>query len=225
MANVSHELRTPLTAITGYAETLMGLEDVREEHRKFAGIIHKHARMLAKVIGDLLELARIEDRREKIRFSSVDPAEPLAEAIRLCGEEIEAKRLRIVCDLENGVRVLGNASLLTQVLRNLLENAGRYSPEAGEIAVSCSRQGNEALFSVKDQGPGIPQDELPRIFERLYQVKKQRNSGSSGIGLAICKHIIERHGGRIWAESPCQGFATAMLFTLPLSETSEKQEQ
>ncbi len=77
------------------------------------------------------------------------------------------------------------------------------------------------LFSVKDQGPGVPKEELTRIFERLYQVKKQRNSGSSGIGLAISKHIIERHGGRIWAESPYQGFATAMLFTLPLAGTSE----
>ena len=73
------------------------------------------------------------------------------------------------------------------------------------------------LFTVKDQGPGIPADELPRIFERLYQIKKQRNSGSSGIGLAFCKHIIERHGGKIWAESPCGDFATAMTFTLPLA--------
>ncbi|MDR2799746.1 MAG: sensor histidine kinase, partial [Desulfovibrio sp.] len=121
-------------------------------------------------------------------------------------------------ELGENVSVMGNASLLTQVFRNLFENACRYSPEGGEIAVCGRINGKEMLFSVKDHGPGIPREELTRIFERLYQVKKQRNSGSSGIGLAISKHIIERHGGTIWAESPYRGFATAMLFTIPLAE-------
>jgi two-component system phosphate regulon sensor histidine kinase PhoR len=220
VANVSHELRTPLTAISGYAETLMDLEELAPEHRSFAGIIHKHAQALGRVIGDLLALARIEDSREKIDLAPVDPAQPLHEAMRLCAEQAEKKRLRFVIEQEEDVSVMGNTSLLTQVFRNLFENACRYSPDGGEIAVSGTVSGKEMLFSVKDHGPGIPQEELSRIFERLYQVKKQRNSGSSGIGLAISKHIIERHGGRIWAESPCRGFATAMLFTLPLAGNS-----
>ena len=218
VANVSHELRTPLTAISGYAETLMGIEELEPAHRNFAGIIHKHAQMLGKVINDLLALARIEDTREKIQMAPVDPLLPLHEAMRLCADQAVARHLRFVIKMEENVLVMGNPSLLTQVFRNLLENACRYSPEGSEIAVSGSVNRKEMIFSVKDQGPGIPRQELTRIFERLYQVKKQRNSGSSGIGLAISKHIIERHGGRIWAESPYRGFATAMRFTLPVAE-------
>ncbi|SBW07223.1 Sensory box histidine kinase [uncultured delta proteobacterium] len=217
VANVSHELRTPLTAISGYAETLMHLEEMDPAHRNFAAIIHKHAQALGRVISDLLALTRIEDAKEKIPLAPVLPEQPLHEAMRLCADLAASRRVRFAVELEDGVSVMGNASLLTQVFRNLFENACRYSPEGGEIVVSGRVTGKEMLFSVKDQGPGIPQEELTRIFERLYQVKKQRNSGSSGIGLAISKHIIERHGGTIWAESPYQGFATAMLFTLPVA--------
>jgi two-component system phosphate regulon sensor histidine kinase PhoR len=217
VANVSHELRTPLTAITGYAETLMDMEEMDPEQRGFAGVIHKHALALGRVISDLLALARIEDAREKIPLSATDPTTPLNEALRSCAEQADRKNLRFVVAGGWEHPILGNASLLAQVFRNLLENACRYAPEGSEIVIACERGEREMLFSVRDQGPGIPQSELSRIFERLYQVKKQRNSGSSGIGLAICKHIIERHGGRIWAESPYQDFATAMLFTVPLA--------
>jgi two-component system phosphate regulon sensor histidine kinase PhoR len=220
VANVSHELRTPLTAITGYAETLMDMEEMDPEQRGFAGVIHKHALALGRVISDLLALARIEDAREKIPLSATDPAISLNEALRSCAEQAERKKLRFVVTGGWEHPILGNASLLAQVFRNLLENACRYAPEGSEIVIACERGEREMLFSVRDQGPGIPQTELSRIFERLYQVKKQRNSGSSGIGLAIGKHIIERHGGRIWAESPYQDFATAMLFTVPLAENA-----
>jgi two-component system phosphate regulon sensor histidine kinase PhoR len=216
VANVSHELRTPLTAISGYAETLTGLEELDPTYRNFACIIHKHAQTLGRVISDLLALARIEDTKEKIELSPLDPRQSLHEAMRLCADPAARKGLRFVVEVEEGAAIMGNASLLTQVFRNLFENACRYSPDGGEIVVSGTTDGKEMLFSVTDHGPGIPKGELTRIFERLYQVKKQRNSGSSGIGLAISKHIVERHGGRIWAESPYQGFATAMLFTLPL---------
>ncbi|MDR1489593.1 MAG: PAS domain S-box protein [Desulfovibrio sp.] len=218
VANVSHELRTPLTAISGYAETLMELEELAPAHKNFAAIIHKHAQALGRVISELLALARIEDTKEKISLTPVNPLPSLHEAMRLCAEQAQGKHLLFTIDLGEDVSVMGNASLLTQVFRNLFENACRYSPEGGEIAVCGETCGKEMLFSVKDHGPGIPKEELTRIFERLYQVKKQRNSGSSGIGLAISKHIVERHGGTIWAESPYQGFATAMLFTIPLAE-------
>ena len=217
VANVSHELRTPLTSISGYAETLMHLEDMPQEYRNFASIINKHAKMLARVISNLLALARIEDTRETIPLAPTDPAEPLNEALRLCAEQAEQKELCISLCLAPSSRVSANASLLTQVFRNLLENACRYSPQNGQICIASTVEGKEMHFSIKDRGPGIPKKELSRIFERLYQIKRQRNSGSSGIGLAISRHIIERHGGRIWAESPSNDFATAMHFTLPLA--------
>jgi two-component system phosphate regulon sensor histidine kinase PhoR len=217
VANVSHELRTPLTSIIGYAETLMHMDELSPENRHFAAVIHKHAQMLARVISDLLALARVEDARESIPLAHSDPAEAVNEALRLCKEQAEAKALRISLDLDPSRRVMANASLLAQVFRNLLENACRYSPQGGEISISGIPQEKEMLFTITDQGPGIPAEEQSRIFERLDQIKKQRNNGSSGIGLAISKHVIERHGGRIWAMSPCGDFATAMRFTLPLA--------
>ncbi len=219
ITNVSHELRTPLTAISGYAETLMDLENTDDKNRLFAGIIHKHATSLARVINDLLSLARVENAREDIRLVPTDPQKALEEALSACRAQTDQKSLRVISDMESAPLVRGNAALLAQTFRNLLENACRYSPEGSQVRVAAKRDGSNVIFTVADNGPGIPPDELPRIFERFYQVEKGRNSGSAGIGLAICKHIIERHGGRIWAESPHEDAATAMLFTLPAADT------
>jgi two-component system phosphate regulon sensor histidine kinase PhoR len=213
VANISHELRTPLTAIAGYAETLLSSEDLPAEYREFAGIIHKHASSLARVISDLLALAKIENAREDIALASVNALSVLEDALAACREQAESKKITFSVDLAETF-VLANAALLTQVFRNLLENACRYSPSGGEVRISSRREGGKVLFIVADNGSGIPGEALPRIFERFYQVKKERNSGTSGIGLAICKHIIERHHGHIWAESPHADKSTAMLFTL-----------
>jgi two-component system phosphate regulon sensor histidine kinase PhoR len=218
VANVSHELRTPLSAITGYAETMMDMDDLDPTHKNFAAIIYKHAQILARVVSDLLNLARIEDSQENIPLSPVDPMAALKDAIALCAVQAEKKQASFVVEQTVDAKVMGNISFLAQVFRNLLENACRYSPNGGNIVITAAVRDKDMLFAVKDQGPGIPKEDLPRIFERLYQVKKQRNSGASGIGLAICKHIVERHGGSIWVESPYQGFSTAVLFTLPLAD-------
>ena len=292
IANISHELRTPLTAISGYAETLLSMEDMNDDQKKFSAIIYKHANGLAKVIHDLLALTRIEKADDSIVLEPVSPFLPCQEAIKLCSEQAAQKNIRFSLDMpglhgdlvansgggevnylptfknDNGSessqnnkntkdhkassgnkdsvhildkkqetaglegrsgvlgehsttttpRIMGNAPMLTQVFRNLLENACRYSPEGGTIVISAHVTNDEMVFAIKDQGPGIAKSELSQIFERLYQVNKERNSGSSGIGLAICKHIIRLHKGMIWAESPYESYATAMLFTLPLEE-------
>lgn len=214
VSNVSHELRTPLTAIAGYAETLAAADDLDGEYKKFAGIIHKHAASLAGIISNLLALARIENTREAVPLDAMDAEPAVHDAVASVREQAGAKGVDIRLDLAP-VQVLANASLLAQVFRNLLENACRYSPQNGVVHVSSRQEDGNVLFCVSDNGPGIPAKALPRIFERFYQVKKERNSGTAGIGLAICKHIIERHNGRIWAESPYGDAATAMLFTLP----------
>ena len=214
VSNVSHELRTPLTAIAGYAETLAASDDLDEGYRNFARIIHKHATALAGVVSNLLTLARIEDTRESIACAPTDAEAALQNALASCRDQAAAKGVLFTIELDD-TRVLADPSLLEQVFRNLLENACRYTPPGGEIRVRSRKQGATVLFTVSDNGPGIPREALPRIFERFYQVKKERNSGTAGVGLAICKHIVERHGGRIWAESPYGGAATAMLFTLP----------
>ena len=227
VSNVSHELRTPLTAIAGYAETLMSSPDLDENYRRFASIIHKHGLMLSHLVSDLLALAHIENAREAIDAASLDPLASLDEAVNLVREQAEKKGVRIAVECSDSRPVLANAPLIVQVFRNLLENACRYSPEGGEVRVTASRTGAHVAFSVADDGPGIPRDELSRIFERFYQVKKERSksgvyvgpdAGSgTGLGLAICKHIIERHGGSIMAKSPYEGASTAVIFSLPLA--------
>jgi two-component system phosphate regulon sensor histidine kinase PhoR len=220
VSNVSHELRTPLTAVAGYAETLATSEDLPDEYRKYADIIHKHTGRLGKIITDLLALARIENTRESIAVAPAEVSALLADALAACREQAADKEIRFAAEVGD-IWVLANASLLTQVFRNLLENACRYSPVKGEVSISAEKTGGKVLITVADNGPGIPKAELSRIFERFYQVKKERGSGTSGIGLAICKHIIERHGGHIFAQSPYKNAATAMLFTLPAAPSHE----
>ncbi|MDL2267336.1 PAS domain-containing sensor histidine kinase [Desulfovibrio sp. OttesenSCG-928-G15] len=222
VSNISHELRTPLTAIRGYAEILMLANDVPEDKREFAAIIHAHSAALSRLTSDLLVLTTIENDKASMETVSLDAGSAFEDAMVHCGPMANEKGVRFEAHLGR-TPVLANPSLLTQVFRNLLENACRYSPQNGVIEISSRLEGKHVLFCVSDNGPGIPAEALPRIFERFYQIKKERNSGTAGIGLAICKHIIDRHGGRIWAESPYGEAATAMLFTLPAAPSGNKE--
>lgn len=215
VSNVSHELRTPLTAIASSAEILIDLDDLKDEYKNFAKVIYKHAAMLSRMVSDLLALARVEDYQQNIELEQLDPIKPLEDALELCKEQMVAKKIQLDLDIPENCLVNANGQLLTQVFRNLLENACRYSSEGGIIAVKAEAEKNDILFMVGDKGTGIPKQYLPRIFERFYQVEKERNSNATGIGLSICKHIIERHNGQIWAESPYQDYSTAILFTIP----------
>ncbi|MDR0466645.1 MAG: PAS domain S-box protein [Deltaproteobacteria bacterium] len=221
VANVSHELRTPLTAIQGYAETLMEMDEVPAQGRRFAEIIRKHGIFLSALVDELLTLSRLENDNAAVRRENIDPRQALNAAKQMLTQQIEQARLRISEDLAPDLRVLTDGEHLEQVFRNLLENSCRYAPPESDIVVRMRPLGEEALFSVSDQGPGIPPGDLGRVFERFYQVEKHRNyaggSSAAGLGLAICKHIIERHSGRIWAESPAPDAATSFFFTLPLA--------
>ena len=216
VANVSHELRTPLTAISGCAELLGECPDLGPEYLEFTAIIRRNAALLSRIVGDLLDLARIENSNEPIAREPLNPVFSLTNALHVCEPMAEAKHLHLDVSVPETL-ILANAGLLTQVFRNLLENACRYAPEHSTVRVSAEPRETVMLFTVSDQGPGIPPDSLDRIFERFYQVEKERNSASAGIGLAICRHVVERLGGRIWAESPYGDAATAMRFTLPLA--------
>ena len=216
VANVSHELRTPLTAIQGYAETLMDMETVPEQGRRFAEIIRKHGMLLSAMVDELLTLSRLENENAALRCEAVDPIQVLNAAKQMLTRKMEQAQVRIEEDCTPGMLVLADGALLEQVFRNLLENACCYAPPGSAIAVRIRPSGQGGLFSVSDQGPGIPPNDLGRIFERFYRVEKHRGN-TSGLGLAICKHIIERHCGRIWAESPARDAATSFFFTLPLA--------
>ncbi|GAU07476.1 HAMP domain-containing sensor histidine kinase [Desulfoplanes formicivorans] len=211
VANVSHELRTPLTSIKGYTETLMDLQKDQDENAtRFLRIILKHTDAMAGILNDLLNLARLESSSDgnEISVQPVQVKPAMAMAQKSLAHLVESKKIHIKEDLSPGdCTVLVNPAHLEQVFKNLLENAVKYAPEmTGSICIRIRDCGDECLFEIEDNGPGIPLKEQDRIFERFYRVEKDRNSkiAGTGLGLAICKHIVQQHGGRIWVTSPLE---------------------
>ena len=223
VANVSHELRTPLTSIKGYAETLLNEgSGTSDSAIDFLQIILKHANHMSKMVDDLLQLARLEAREQPPKSASVNAAEGLLSAWKACAPLAGEKDTRLENLLpEEPVLVRADSEQLEQVFRNLLENAVKYGPSGGKVTVSADPGPGMAIFQVRDEGPGIPIQDQTRIFERFYRVEKDRTNhkGSTGLGLAICRHIIQNHGGKIWLESPPQGKikGSAFFFSLPLA--------
>ena len=220
VANVSHEFKTPLTAIQGFAETLLSgaLEDPRN-NRRFLEIIRDHATRLATLTDDLLKLARIEAGKLEVQFGPVQ----LAEVIERCVEtsQFKATRKRITLEVEVPAHlplVHGDASLLRDVVQNLLDNAVQYTPEGGRVRISAHASSREAIVSVDDTGIGVPLADQERIFERFYRVDaaRSREAGGTGLGLSIAKHIVEAHGGRLWVESEV-GHGSRFSFSLSLA--------
>ena len=220
VANVSHEFKTPLTAIQGFAETLLGgaLEDPKN-NRRFLEIMRDHANRLARLTDDLLKLARIEAGKLELEFSPVG----VIEFIERCAETalMKASRKQITLDIEipPGLPpVRGDASLLRDVLQNLVDNAIQYTPPGGRIRVSARVNSNEMVIEVTDTGIGIPLIDQERIFERFYRVDaaRSREAGGTGLGLSIAKHIIDAHDGRLWVESTV-GEGSRFSFSIPMA--------
>lgn len=215
VSNVSHELRTPLTSIQGYAETLLQAASLEPMQRSFLEKIHRNARMLSGVIEELLELARVERsatsvNREWINFRSL-----ARDLEREFGEASRNKGLELRIEIPRRGSFLGAPGLIRRVFHNLLENAVKYT-DSGSITVRMEDGSGEWRFAVADTGVGIPEEHLGKIFDRFYRVEsdRSRRRGGTGVGLAIVRHIVELHGGRVWAESrPHHG--TTVYFTLP----------
>jgi two-component system, OmpR family, phosphate regulon sensor histidine kinase PhoR len=220
VANVSHELRTPLTSIKGYAETLIGEKKFREgQERRFLDVIIKNANHMSKMVDELLSLARIENERQPPAKALVKASESLRGALRECASLAGDRRVLVDNRLPDaGPEVMADAGQLTQVFRNLLENAIKYGPEGSRVIISHHAGHGDVIFCVEDTGPGVPEAERQRVFERFYRVDRPRirGEGGTGLGLAIAKHIVERHGGKIWVdqaqESPS---GAAFCFSLP----------
>ncbi|HEX4076185.1 MAG TPA: ATP-binding protein [Candidatus Acidoferrales bacterium] len=220
VANVSHEFKTPLTAIQGFAETLLAgaMEDSRS-NRRFLEIIRDHAVRLARLTNDLLKLARIEAGKLEVEFFPVQ----LLEVIERSAETtlLKASRKQITLDVDvppDLPMVRGDASLLRDVLQNLIDNAIQYTPEGGRIQVSACVGPRDVVVCVADTGIGIPMADQERIFERFYRVDaaRSREAGGTGLGLSIAKHIVEAHSGRLWVESEV-GRGSKFFFSVPLA--------
>jgi len=218
VANVSHELRTPLTAIKGYAETLRdgGLRDP-ETAAEFVRVIHRHAERLRALIEDLLDLAAVEQGEARIDLAPVALRDVATQAEAVARPAAAGKRHTLTLDVPGDLpRVLADRDRLGQVLINLLDNAVKFTPEGGRIEVSARPSSGRVVVSVKDNGVGIPPEDLGRIFERFYRVgrSRDRREGGTGLGLAIAKHLTQAMGGTIEVESST-GSGTTFRVSLP----------
>lgn len=226
LSTVSHEFRTPLASIKGFASTLLR-EDVQWDiatQRDFLRIIEEETDRLSELIDNLLDMSQIEVGMLRV----VPGPTQLRTLVREVAEEMRMRTEQhwFVVDMPAHLpRVWADARRLRQVLRNLFENALKYSPRGGQITVSCQVEGDQVQVSVSDQGDGIPPEYLDRIFERFFQVDgtSTRKIGGSGLGLSIAKGIVEAHGGRIWAESS-PGYGSVFRFTVPLAPEDETTE-
>jgi signal transduction histidine kinase len=214
VANASHELKTPLTAMRGFAETLLE-DDVPEELRRgWLQSIRGNTLRLQRLVDDLLDLSRLESggwiaEEEEVQLGS------LVEGV-LAEYATSAEEKGFTLEMEGEAWVLADPQGVEQVLRNLLDNSLRYTPEGGKAVVTIQGDGPVGKVTVADNGPGIPIHALPRIFERFYRVDpaRSRAEGGTGLGLAIVRHLIDAMGGEVWAESEL-GQGTRVIFTLP----------
>ena len=217
IANVSHELRTPLTSIRGYSETLLESDGLlNDSAREFLTVIRRNAERMGRLTEDLLVLARVESGEEKLDLRPQTARQLLAEAVYSLQEDARAADVELVVgDIPNWSVIADNYAV-HQVFGNLISNAIRYARSGKKIIVGAEERDNGIEFFVRDFGPGIASEHLPRIFERFYRVDKARSreSGGTGLGLAIVKHIVLNHGGVVRVESTV-GHGTTFFFLLP----------
>ena len=219
VANVSHELRTPLSVIKGYIETLVDGRDMPVDDReRFLRTIQRHTERLNSLLEDLLALSRLESINPELH------REPISLSTLITGliDDYRARPATAGHSLNFALdpavsEILIDPLKITQVFENLLENALKYAPRGSHIDISTRRHANDVEICIRDNGPGIPEADLPHIFERFYRVDKgrSREKGGTGLGLSIVKHIVQLHGGRVWCESKL-GQGTAFFFSLPL---------
>jgi two-component system OmpR family sensor kinase len=220
VANVSHDLRTPLATLQGYMETLLMKNGALspEERRSYLDTALSHCRRLGKLVSDLFELAKLEAQDTRVRpepFSLGELVQDVMQKFRLRAED---KKIRVVTNISIGVPlVYGDIGLIERVIENLIDNALRHTPEEGTVSVVLNAEKEVVTVEVSDTGPGIPEEEVPRIFERFYQLDKSRRSkaGHSGLGLAISKQILELHGSSIQVKSRLH-MGTTFSFSLPV---------
>lgn len=199
VANVSHELKTPLTSIKGFAETLKYVDD-EETKNKFLDIIDKEAVRLTRLINDILVLSNLESNTIE-EMEEFLPDDIIDDVVNILSDQASRKDIKVTFYRDNINYILGQRDKFLQVALNIIENAIKYSEEGAKVDIKSFSENGYYNFIVKDAGIGIPEEDLPRIFERFYRVDKARKSGGTGLGLAIVKHIVKSFGGTIEVKS------------------------
>ncbi len=219
VANVSHELRTPLASIKGYAETLLdGALDDKKTLKNFLTIIDRHANRMTALIEDLLTLSMLESHQIPMSFESLDIKGLINSVTQGFEKQAKDKDIKLIMDIGKEIpKITADKDRLEQVIVNLVDNAIKYTNN-GTVRIFARKTDNMLQIDVEDTGIGIPEKDIPRIFERFYRVDKgrSREMGGTGLGLAIVKHIIQGHNGKIWVRSEV-GKGSAFSFDLPLS--------
>ncbi|TMK20283.1 MAG: PAS domain-containing protein [Actinobacteria bacterium] len=218
VANASHELKTPAASIRAAAETLRNgaLEDPPAALR-FTEQLQRDAMRLSRIVSDLLDLSRLEggsDRAEHVRLDVI-----AADEVERLGDSAEEAGVGIELHADGVPSVPGSARDLALLVRNLIDNAVRYTPRGGRVDVSVSAEDGKVILEVIDTGMGIPQRDLPRVFERFYRVDRARSreTGGTGLGLAIVRHVAENHGGEVTVQSELSAGSTFVV-RLPVAD-------
>ncbi len=215
ISNVSHELRTPLASLKALVDTLRdGALDDPPAARRFLDRIEAEVDTMTQIVEELLELSRTESGRVPIRLAPTKLADIVLPAVERLRAQAERAGLELTVHLPDDLpAVLADAERARQVVGNLVHNAIKFTPKGGKITLWAEWHDNEVLLAVQDTGVGISNEDLPRIFERFYKADRARSGGGTGLGLAIARHIVQSHGGRIWAES-VEGSGSTFFFTL-----------
>jgi two-component system sensor histidine kinase SenX3 len=219
IANISHELKTPIGAVGLLAEALVSASKQPEQVKKFAKRLTKESERLARITKEIIELSRLQATDTLTRTEPVDIDVVVASAIDRNRVAAEAHEVRLVSGGDAGAEVFGDETLLITAVDNLISNAIQYSPSGSRVGIGVSITDSVVEIAVTDQGVGIPEDEIDRVFERFFRTDpaRSRNTGGSGLGLSIVKHVVQNHGGdiRVWSQ-PGRG----STFTIRLPEAS-----
>lgn len=218
VANISHELRTPIANIRLIIDSLFHERErpKRQDSIQSLHEIGREAENLLWLVQEMSDLSMIESGQAIVKLVEVPLNELVTEAIGRLIDQSETHKIRIEADLPESYTVLCDRDLARRVLVNLIHNAIKWTPPKSKISIAAAADREYVTISVIDEGPGVPADQVDRIFERFYQVDASRSEkkGGTGLGLAICRHIVEAHGGRIWVESGAAAGGGVFRFTL-----------
>lgn len=215
LSSISHELRTPLTYIKGYADILDRPGTTEQEREEYTGIIREEAAHLTVLVGNLFDLAKVDRNQFAIEQKNVSIAELLTSVSVLVKPAFEEEKIELSVSCGKELQAFIDPERIQQVLLNILDNARKHSTAGDRVTIECCEEVNGIAIRISDEGQGIPAEELPFVFDRLYRVEKSRSRerGGSGLGLAIAKEIVESHGGRIRIDSE-YGKGTAVTVRL-----------
>ena len=215
VANISHELRTPLASIRLLIETLLnGAKDDPAVSTRMLTQVIGQVDALTQLAQELLDLSMIESGQMPMQLSPENMHDIIEEQIARFEPQARSKKISLQNSTPDQLRVEIDRTMIGRVLGNLIHNALKFTPGSGEITLGANQEKGAVVVFVHDTGVGIPAEELPRIFERFYKVDQARGSSGTGLGLSIARHVVEAHGGRIWAESK-PGKGTTFYFMLP----------